>query len=122
MRQAINHAIDADLIIKRLVKDKAYRAVSWLPLSSPAFDKSVKPYAFDPEKAKKLLAEAGYPNGFEFELTTSQNESWGLPIVEAIIPMLARVGIKAEAQAGRGHGADRHRHEGRASRPISART
>src|SRR6185312_9864464 len=55
-----------------------------------------KPYAFDPDKAKKLLAEAGYPNGFEFELTTSQNESWGLPIVEAIIPMLAKVGIKVK--------------------------
>ena len=96
VRQAINHAIDTDLIIKRLVKDKAYRAVSWLPLSSPAFDKTLKPYAFDPEKAKKLLAEAGYPNGFEFELTTSQNESWGLPIVEAIIPMLAKVGIKVK--------------------------
>jgi ABC-type transport system substrate-binding protein len=96
VRQAINHAIDTDLIIKRLVKDKAYRAVSWLPLSSPAFDKNVKPYAFDPDKAKKLLAEAGYPDGFEFELTTSQNESWGLPIVEAIIPMLAKVGIKVK--------------------------
>jgi len=35
--------------------------VSWLPLSSPAFDKTVKPYAFDPDKAKKLLVEAGYP-------------------------------------------------------------
>ena len=56
----------------------------------------MKPYAFDPDKAKKLLAEAGYPNGFEFELTTSQNESWGLPIVEAIIPMLAKVGIKVK--------------------------
>ena len=96
VRQAFNHAIDTDLIIKRLVKDKAYRAVSWLPLASSAFDKSAKPYAFDPEKAKKLLAEAGYPNGFEFELTTSQNESWGLPIVEAIIPMLAKVGIKVK--------------------------
>ena len=96
VRQAINYAIDTDLIIKRLVKDKAYRAVSWLPLSSPAFDKSVKPYAFDPDKAKKLLAEAGYPDGFEFELTTSQNESWGLPIVEAMIPMLAKVGIKVK--------------------------
>jgi len=94
VRQAINYAIDSDLIIKRLVKDKAYRAVSWLPPSSPAFDKTMKPYAYDPEKAKKLLADAGYANGFEFELTTSQNESWGLPIVEAIIPMLAKVGIK----------------------------
>jgi peptide/nickel transport system substrate-binding protein len=96
VRQAFNHAIDADLIIKRLVKDKAYRATGWLPLSSPAFDKNVKPYNYDPEKAKKLLAEAGYPNGIEFELTTSQNESWGLPIVEAIIPMLARAGIKVK--------------------------
>ena len=61
VRQAINHAIDTDLIIKRLVKDKAYRATSWLPLSSPAYDKDLKPYAYDPEKAKKLLAEAGYP-------------------------------------------------------------
>src|SRR5260370_5292916 len=93
VRQAFNHAIDTDLIIKRLVKDKAYRAVSWLPLSSPSFDKTVKPYAFDPDKAKKLLAEAGYPDGFEFEWTTNQNESWGLPIVEAAVPSLANVGI-----------------------------
>jgi len=96
VRQAINYAIDTDLIIKRLVKDKAYRAVSWLPPSSAAFDKTMKPYAFDPAKAKKLLADAGYPNGFEFELSTSQNESWGLPIVEAIIPYLDKVGIKVK--------------------------
>jgi len=94
VREAFNYAIDSDLIIKRLVKDKAYRAVSWLPPSSASFDKTMKPYPYDPEKAKKLLAEAGYPNGFEFELTTSQNESWGMPIVEAIMPMLAKVGIK----------------------------
>ena len=98
VRQAINHAIDTDLIIKRLVKDKAYRATAWMPLTSPGYDKTRKPYAFDPEKAKKLLAEAGYKDGFEFEWTTSQNESWGLPIVEAVIPMLARVGIKVKVK------------------------
>jgi len=96
VRQAVNYAIDTDLIIKRLVKDKAYRAVSWLPLSSPAFDKAVKPYAFDPAKAKQLLADAGYPGGFELEFTTSQNESWGMPIVEAMIPYLDKVGIKVK--------------------------
>jgi peptide/nickel transport system substrate-binding protein len=98
VRQAINHAIDTDLIVKRLARDKAYRAVSWLPLTSPAFDKDRKPYAFDPEKAKKLLEEAGYKDGFEFEWTTSQNESWGLPIVEAVIPMLAKVGVKVKVK------------------------
>jgi peptide/nickel transport system substrate-binding protein len=98
VRQAINHAIDADLIISKLVKGKAYRATSWLPLTSPAYDKGMKPYAFDPAKAKQLLADAGYPSGFEFEWTTSQNESWGLPIVEAIIPMLDKVGIKVKVK------------------------
>ena len=98
VRQAINHAIDTDLIVKRLSRNKAYRAVSWLPLTSPAFDKDRKPYAFDQDKAKKLLEEAGYKDGFEFEWTTSQNESWGLPIVEAVIPMLAKVGIKVKVK------------------------
>ncbi len=96
VRQAINYAIDSDLIIKRLVKGKAYRATSWLPLSSPAYDKNLKAYSYDPEKAKKLLAEAGYADGFEFEWTATSNESWGIPIVEAVIPMLEKVGIKVK--------------------------
>ncbi len=93
VRQAINHAINAPLIIERLVKNKAYPASGWLPISSPAFDKDKAPYAYDPEKAKALLAEAGYADGFEFEVTASPNESWGVPIVEAILPMLKKVGI-----------------------------
>lgn len=94
VRQAVNHAINSDLIIRRLARSKAYRAVSWLPISSPAFDKNAEPYAYDPARARALLAEAGFPNGFEFEVNATPNESWGVPIVEAIIPMLAQVGIK----------------------------
>jgi peptide/nickel transport system substrate-binding protein len=98
VRQAMNHAIDTQLIIDKLVKGKAYRATSWLPITSPIYDKSLKSYPFDQAKAKQLLAEAGYPNGFEFEWTTSPNESWGLPIVEAVIPMLDKVGIKVKVK------------------------
>lgn len=93
VRQAINHAINTPLIVERLVKNKAYPASGWLPISSPAFDKDKAPYAFDPDKAKELLKEAGYENGFTFEVTASPNESWGVPIVEAILPMLQKVGI-----------------------------
>ncbi|MDO5528657.1 MAG: ABC transporter substrate-binding protein [Paracoccus sp. (in: a-proteobacteria)] len=97
VRQAINHAIDSDLIIERLLRGKAYRATSWLPTTSPAFDESASPYEYDPERAKELLAEAGYADGFSFTLTATQNESWGIPVVEAIIPMLAHVGIQVTA-------------------------
>ncbi|MEH6773580.1 MAG: ABC transporter substrate-binding protein [Cereibacter changlensis] len=93
VRQALNHAINAPLIIERLVKNKAYPASGWLPVSSPAFDPEKPGYDFDPEKAKALLAEAGYADGFEFEVTASPNESWGVPIVEAILPMLQKVGV-----------------------------
>lgn len=95
VRQAINYAINADLIIEKLVRNKAYRAVSWLPISSPAFDKTAEPYPYDPEKAKELLKAAGYEDGFSFSVTATPNESWGIPIVEAVIPMLAKVGITA---------------------------
>ena len=95
VRQAIAYAIDADLIIKRLLREKAFRATSWLPISSPAYDPALRPYAHDPAKARQLLTEAGYPNGFEFEFTATANESWGIVVVEAIIPMLQRVGIRA---------------------------
>ena len=93
VRQAVNYAINSDLIIQKLVKNKAVRAVGWLPVGSPAFDDTAKPYPYDPEKAKALLKEAGYENGFEFEVTATPNESWGVPIVEAILPMLKQVGI-----------------------------
>jgi len=94
VRQAINYAINSELIIKRLAKGKAYPATGWLPPSSAAYDKNLKPYPYDPAKAKKLLAEAGYPDGFSFEVIATSNESWGVPIIEAIVPMLAKVGIK----------------------------
>ena len=96
MRQAINYAIDTDLIIKRLVKDKAYRAVSWLPLSSPAFDKTREALCLRSRQGQEAAGRGGLSRRLRVRVTTSQNESWGLPIVEAIIPMLAKVGIKVK--------------------------
>ncbi|MDN5787853.1 ABC transporter substrate-binding protein [Pseudorhodobacter sp.] len=98
VRQAFNHAINADLIIEKLVKNKAYRATGWLPISSAAYDKDAKPYSYDVALAKKMLADAGYPDGIDVAITATQNESWGLTIVEAIIPMLAEAGIRATAK------------------------
>ncbi|MFC5387326.1 ABC transporter substrate-binding protein [Aquamicrobium segne] len=98
VRQAINYAIDKNLIVEKLLKNKAYPAVSWLPVSSPAFDQDAKPYAYDPDKAKELLKEAGFETGLKFSIIGTSNESWGVPIIEAIIPMLARVGVEVSAE------------------------
>ena len=92
VRQAINYAIDRDLVISKLLKNKAFKATGWLPPTSPAFDKNRAPYAYDPAKAKALLAEAGFSNGFEMEILVTDSTS-GRGVVEAITPFLKAVGI-----------------------------
>lgn len=98
VRQAVNMAIDRNLIIERLVKGKAFPAVGFFPTTSPAFDPAKEGYTFDPEAAKALLAEAGHADGIDLPVIANANESWGSPIVEAVIPMLARAGIRATVE------------------------
>ncbi len=98
VRQAINHAIDSKLIIQRLLKDKAYPTVGYLPNTSPAFDPKAKGYEYNVEKAKALMKQAGYEKGFSFECIGTNNESWGVPVVEAIMPMLKQINITVKPQ------------------------
>ncbi|MEW6261760.1 MAG: ABC transporter substrate-binding protein [Thermodesulfobacteriota bacterium] len=99
VRQAINYAIDKELIINKLLKGKAVPAVGFLPTTSPAFDKNLKPYPFDPKKAKELMVKAGYPNGFSIEQAIgTSNDSWGVLIYEAMMPFLKEIGITLKVQ------------------------
>ena len=98
VRQAINYAIDSKLIINRLLKDKAYPAVGYLPSTSPAFDPKAKGYEYNVEKAKALMKEAGYEKGFTFECIGTNNESWGTPVVEALMPFLKAINITVKPQ------------------------
>ncbi len=97
VRQAINHAIDKD----------AYVAVVKNGLGSPAesviapqvqFFKSNEPYAYDIEKAKSLLAEAGYPDGFTTSILCSSTTA-NLKQAEFLQQQLAQVGITVEIKA-----------------------
>lgn len=93
VRQAINYAIDKKAIVEKVLNNKAFVATGVLPSSSPAFDPNLKGYAFNPEKAKQLLVEAGLEKGFEFEvLVTSVTAKW----MEAMNTYLAPLGINGK--------------------------
>ncbi len=98
VRQAINYAIDSRLIIQKLLKGKAFPCVGYLPPTSPAFDPRAKGYEFNPEKARALMKEAGYEKGFSFECIGTSNESWGVVVVEAIMPFLKRINVTVKPQ------------------------
>jgi len=93
VRRAINHAIDSKLIVDRLLKGLGVPARGWLPPSSPAYDPALKGYGYDPALARRLLREAGYPNGFEMEVIATPDRTYGIGILEAVIPYLKKVGI-----------------------------
>ena len=79
VRLAINHAINKAEIIESLYQGTGIPAKNPIPPTLWSYDDSIEDYAYDPELAKQLLAEAGYPNGFETTL-------WALPIPRPYIP------------------------------------
>jgi peptide/nickel transport system substrate-binding protein len=99
VRLAMNLAIDREAIIKKLMQGYGLAVGSGIPTTDFGYDPNVKPYPYDPERAKKLLAEAGYPNGF----TTSFKFAPGYiimdkPILEVAAGMLAKVGVNARVE------------------------
>jgi peptide/nickel transport system substrate-binding protein len=69
VRRALNHAIDVPSMIKEVLQGYAAPATGQFPPSSWAYDPSVKPYAYDPARAKALLADAGFKPGADGILT-----------------------------------------------------
>jgi peptide/nickel transport system substrate-binding protein/oligopeptide transport system substrate-binding protein len=97
VRQAVNMAINKDRIVQ-LINNRAVPANQPLPPSMPGYDTAFKGYAYDVEKAKALLAEAGHPDGFETELF-AMNTDPNPRIAQAIQQDLAAIGIKASIQS-----------------------
>jgi len=69
VRRALNHAIDVPTMVKEVLQGYAAVATGQFPPSSWAFDPRVKPYPYDPNRAKALLAEAGFTPGPDGVLT-----------------------------------------------------
>ena len=92
VRRAIAHAIDRDKIVKKLVRSEGYLVNAPMSPYHFGYDKDLKWYKYDPKEAKKLLKEAGYPNGFKIDLW-QYDDSQNLPN-QAAMQMLAKVGIQ----------------------------
>lgn len=94
VRQAVNHAINRELINKALFDGKAIIVSGAFSPRTFGHDPKLEPYSYDPAKAKALLAEAGYANGFEIRLSYPTYIPQIQEQSEAIAADLAKVGIK----------------------------
>jgi peptide/nickel transport system substrate-binding protein len=94
VRQAIAHAIDGDAIAKGLLHGVPTREPMLTP-GEVGYDAGLKPYSYDPALAKKLLTEAGYPNGFTMPLFWPASSYGMRETAEAVGLYLRAVGITA---------------------------
>ncbi len=79
VRQALSMSIDMDSLIKTVFQGSGTPTASLVPTALWGHNASLKPYAYDPTRAKALLAEAGYPSGFSTDL-------WSIPVTRAYMP------------------------------------
>ncbi len=97
VRQALNYAVNWDAIISTLLGGYAFRNASTIGALTNGYDPNLKPYAYDPAKAKQLLAEAGYPNGFATTLDGPIGRyNQDKEVAQAVVADLAKVGVQVQ--------------------------
>jgi peptide/nickel transport system substrate-binding protein len=97
VRQAMNMAVDTATIIKTVLGGHARQLAAGITDLTDGYSADLKPFAFDQAKAKSLLSEAGYPNGFTIDADVSNTAKQDVP--QAIIAQLGQVGIKVNLNA-----------------------
>lgn len=97
VRQALNHAVDVAGIVAALLGGGGARAAGFTVPTSLGYDPALAPYAYDPERARALLAEAGQAIGFEtvLEHTTTERTD----VIEAVAAQLGEVGVRVRLEA-----------------------
>lgn len=95
VRQAFAHAVDAQAIIDRVMQGQATLATQYVMNKVNGYSEKPTRLEYNVDKAKALLTEAGYPNGFELTMdcSTDRYVNDG-QICQAVVSLLARVGVK----------------------------
>ncbi len=94
VRRAVNHAINKQALVDNLYQGLALPAVNPIPPTLWSYHEGIEGYAYDPERARQLLAEAGYANGF---MTTL----WAMPVPRPYMPQPLKIAqaIQADLRA-----------------------
>jgi len=96
VRMAAEYAIDKESIFKTLGFGYDIPAYQYYPQGSPAYDSTLTPRKYDVAKAKQLMAQGGYPNGFKSTLVAATNADRNVAL--AIQSYLAVIGIQVDIQ------------------------
>ncbi|HSE00547.1 MAG TPA: ABC transporter substrate-binding protein [Burkholderiales bacterium] len=100
VRRAMSKAINRPALVERVMEGAAVASGQLMPEGFFGFTPALKPEPYDPEGAKKLLAEAGYPDGFGLTLHAPNNRYVNdEQIAQTIAQMLARIGIQTRVDA-----------------------
>jgi len=96
VRRAITHAIDRERIIKHILEGYAYPLSGLLSPQVFGYEPGAKAFPYDPEKAKQLLNEAGFPTGLEIDYYSPTGRyPKDREVAQVIVEQLSKVGIKA---------------------------
>lgn len=94
VRQAINYALDKQVFVDTIIEGRGQIANSYINSSIPGYDPDQEGYPYDPEMAKQLLTEAGYPNGFDCKIyVNGDTRTRSAQVLQA---QLAEIGINVE--------------------------
>ncbi|SDN65762.1 glutathione ABC transporter substrate-binding protein GsiB [Polaromonas sp. JS666] len=98
VREAINYAINKEALVKVAFSGYAIPAEGVVP-HGVEYAAKLGPWPYNPAKARELLKEAGYPNGFESTLWSAYNYTTAQKVIQFVQQQLAQVGIKVQVQA-----------------------
>jgi peptide/nickel transport system substrate-binding protein len=99
VRQALSMGINRKAIVDRILQGTVTEANQWMPKGSFGYNPDVKDIAFNVEGAKKLLAEAGFPQGFQITVHVPGDRYPQAPeTVQAVAQFWTRIGVKTQVQ------------------------
>lgn len=98
VRQALVYAIDRNMILEQLMKGHGEIVDGFLSSAGPFYDAEITPMPYDPEKAKELLAEAGWDGSRTLRFYVNSGDGTFVNAAQAMAAQWAAVGIKVEIQ------------------------